>query len=166
MKTMLFQAASQLDTFQRGDRQQVSGAILKSAQRVIALQPIVDAIRERRNKWLAHLDPETVRDPAALAAKAKLTIPDLELAFKETEDMLIELSCLYEGTIGDLRFLGATTTKWHLTGYFGRNALSSKTMKPSMDPGLDCVRRTVLKNYSRGVLQILWLPLRRFLTQI
>jgi hypothetical protein len=106
VKAMLFQAASQIDTFQRGDRQEVGEAILKSAQRVIALQPIVDAIRERRDKWLAHLDPATVRDPAALAAKAKLTIQDLERTFKETEEMLIELSCLYEGTFGDLRFLG------------------------------------------------------------
>jgi hypothetical protein len=106
VKTMLFQAANERDTFQRGDQQQVTEALLKSVHRVIALQPIVDAIRERRNKWLAHLDSATVRDPAALAANAKLTVPDLERAFKETEEILIELSCLYEGTFGDLRFLG------------------------------------------------------------
>lgn len=111
VKIMLFQAASQRDTFLRGDQQQVTEALLKSAHRVIGLQPIVDAIRERRNRWLAHLDPATVRDPAALAANAKLTIPDLERTFKETEEILIELSCLYEGTFGDLQFLGGDDYK-------------------------------------------------------
>ena len=65
----------------------------------------------RRNKWLAHLDPDTVRDPAALATKAKLSIPDLDLAFQETEKILLELSSLYEGVIGELQFLGGDDYK-------------------------------------------------------
>lgn len=106
VRRMLRQAATQVSLFKRGDRQQVTEAISKSKRRVSAIEPVLESIQERRNKWLAHLDPATVRNPAALAAKAKLTIPDLERAFRETEEMLIELSCLYEGTVGDLRFLG------------------------------------------------------------
>jgi hypothetical protein len=35
-----------------------------------------------------------------------LTIPDLDRAFKQTEEILLELTSLYEGVIGDLRFIG------------------------------------------------------------
>lgn len=103
---MLREAASQAGTFQYGNWTQVEKAVLKSVQRVIAIQPVVDTIRRRRNKWLAHLDPETVIDPAALGVKAKLTIPDLERVFKETEEIVLEFSSLYEGVIGELHYLG------------------------------------------------------------
>jgi hypothetical protein len=42
----------------------------------------------------------------ALAAEAKLTIPDLERAFREAEEMLVKLSCFYDETVGDLEFIG------------------------------------------------------------
>ena len=104
---MLCDAASKADTFQNGDRMQVDKALLKSVQRVIAIQPFVDAIRRRRNKWLAHLDAETVRDPVALVAKAKLTAPDLERVLGETEAIVLDLSNLYEGVFGELSYIGA-----------------------------------------------------------
>lgn len=111
VEAMLYAAASQAGTFQYGNLRQVENAILKSVQRVIAIQPIVDAIRRRRDKWLAHLDPETVRDPAALTAKAKLTIPDLGRVFKETEEIVLEVCSLHEGVIGELRYLGGDDYK-------------------------------------------------------
>jgi HEPN superfamily AbiU2-like protein len=111
VEAMLCEASSQAAAFQHGDQTQVENAILKARQRVVAIQPIVDVIRRRRNKWLAHLDPETVLDPGALAAKAKLTIPDLERVFKETEEIVLELSGLYEGVIGELRYLGGDDYK-------------------------------------------------------
>jgi AbiU2 len=73
---------------------------------VIALQPILDSIRKRRDAWLAHLDPQTVSDPTALAAKAKLSIPDLDRALKDTEEIVVGMSSLYQGVIGELHFLG------------------------------------------------------------
>ena len=106
VQAMLVQARRQSGSFQRGDHHEVIAAIAKSEKTVLGLGSVLAAIRKRRNEWLAHLDPRTVADPKALAVKAKLTIPDLERAFKETEKILLELSCLYEGTFGDLRFIG------------------------------------------------------------
>jgi hypothetical protein len=106
VQTMLTHAARAVGSFQRGSEQQVTAAITKAQEAVAALEPVLDAIRQRRNKWLAHLDPRTVANPRALSAKAKLTIPDLERALTDTEEMLIELLSLYEGTIGELRFIG------------------------------------------------------------
>ena len=95
-----------LNSFSRGTREEVSEAIADSKKKVAALEPILASIRQRRNSWLAHLDPRTVADPKALAARAKLTIPDLDRAFEETEEMLIRLSCAYDGTFGELKFIG------------------------------------------------------------
>jgi AbiU2 len=106
IKAMLFRAARQLGDFQAGDRQQVNAAILKSAQRVITLQPVLDAIRQRRDKWLAHLDETTVRDPDALTASAKLTREDLERAFEETEGIYSDIERLFSGIVGKICFLG------------------------------------------------------------
>jgi AbiU2 len=103
---MLQRAVQEIGSFQRGDAQEVSAAIAEAQAIVAALSPVLAAIRTRRNEWLAHLDPRTVADPKALNAKAKVTLPDVEHAFKETERFLTKLSCLYDGVLGDLRFIG------------------------------------------------------------
>lgn len=111
IRRMLAQAAKEAASFQRGD---VRTAIAKRQAVIAALEPVLQSIRQRRNEWLAHLDPRTVADPASLFAKAKLSFPDLERAFKETEDILLEMSSLYEGVIGKLEFLGGDDYKMAL----------------------------------------------------
>lgn len=103
---MLARAMKEISSFQRGDREQIAQRIKNAENAVAGLESVLSSIHKRRNKWLAHLDPETVRDPAALAVKAKLSIPDLDAAFQETENILLGLSSLYEGVIGKLSFLG------------------------------------------------------------
>lgn len=106
IQKMLAHATLEVNSFNRGSKEEVSEAIADSKKKVAELEPILASIRQRRNTWLAHLDPRTVADPKALAARAKLTIPDLDRAFKETEEMLIKLSCAYDGTFGELKFIG------------------------------------------------------------
>lgn len=103
---MLARAANEVSSFQRGDRQQIVQAITDSENAVTGLELVLTSIHKRRNEWLAHLDPRTVRDPTALAVKAKLGIPDLDRAFRETEKMLLDICSLYEGVTGELEFLG------------------------------------------------------------
>ena len=103
---MLARADNEIGSFQRDDREQIIHAIKKAESAVAGLKSVLSSIHTRRNEWLAHLDEETVRDPAALAVKAKLSIPDLDRAFQETEQILRDMSSLYEGVIGELRFLG------------------------------------------------------------
>lgn len=111
MQKTLDQAALEITSFQRGTKQEVSKAIADSKKVVVRLEPVLASIRQRRNKWLAHLDPRTVADPKALAARAKLTLPDLDRAFSESEEMLVKLSCLYEGTVGKLEYIGGDDYK-------------------------------------------------------
>jgi hypothetical protein len=108
---MLEQAKRSTDSFVRGDRQQIADLIAKGEQVVIGLEPVLKAIRMRRNTRLAHLDPRSVADPNAFSEDARLTFPDLRRAFKETEDLLIDICSLHDGTIGDLRFVGGDDYK-------------------------------------------------------
>jgi AbiU2 len=103
---MLARAPKEISSFQRGDRKRIVEAIKKAESAVTGLESVLDSIHQRRNEWLAHLDPRTVRDSAALGVKAKLSIPDLERAFQETEEIVLEMSSLYEGVIGKLHYLG------------------------------------------------------------
>jgi hypothetical protein len=111
IRTMLRDAAEQLSTFQNATPEEAEDVILKSTQRVIVIQPILDAIRRRRNEWLAHLDPRTVANPATLAARARLTMPDLEKAFSETEGIVVEVLARHQGVIGELEFIGGDDYK-------------------------------------------------------
>jgi hypothetical protein len=104
--TVLRMAEQQAGLFQRGNAMEVRAAIKQAEQKIAALEPILESIRLRRNEWFAHLAPDTVRDPKALAERAQLTIPDLDRVYSETEELLTDLACLYEGTFGELRYIG------------------------------------------------------------
>src|SRR6266446_5358506 len=114
IRRMLVRAAEEVASFQRGDEHSVRAEIAKRKAAIVALGPVLESIRQRRNEWLVHLDPRTVTNPASLSAKAKLSIPDLECVFKETEDILLKLSSLYEGVIVELQFLGGDDYKMAL----------------------------------------------------
>jgi hypothetical protein len=114
IRTMLRAAAKQLSTFQNATPQEAGQVIQKCEQRVIGIEPILKAIRRRRNEWLAHLDPRTVANPATLAARAKLTMPDLEKAFSETEGIVVELFAHHQGVFGELEFIGGDDYKMAL----------------------------------------------------
>jgi hypothetical protein len=73
---MLKRAEQEAGTFQRGSGQEVRKAIAECRKIVVGLEPVIASIGERRNGWLAHLDPNTISDPNALAARAKLTPGD------------------------------------------------------------------------------------------
>lgn len=104
--TMLVRAKTEVASFKRGGHAKINQAITKAQGDVAGLQGVLQSIHTRRNEWLAHLDPRTVSNSAALTAKANLTIPDLERALKVTEEIVIDMSSFYEGVIGDLHYLG------------------------------------------------------------
>lgn len=83
---MLDLAASEVGSFRRGTPQEVSSAIAKAREAIENLTPVLDSLKVRRDKWMAHLDPRPISNPSAFSEQAKqLTIPELEQAFKETD---------------------------------------------------------------------------------
>src|ERR1700683_4617676 len=103
---MLRRAEMEAGSFQRGTSQEIRQAIAASDKTVEEVEPVLAAIRERRNGWLAHLDPQTIGNPKVLEARAKLTMPDLQRVFQESESILLKFSSLYDGTFGELKYIG------------------------------------------------------------
>lgn len=103
---MLDRAVEEAAKFQHADPRAVKAQAVKWKAVIVALEPVLESIRHRRNEWLAHLDPRTVANPSALSAKAQLSIPDLERAFRETEEIVSDMALLYEGVFGELSFIG------------------------------------------------------------
>jgi hypothetical protein len=134
--SMLVEAKHRIKSFQKGDPQQVIAEIAKSETAVLNLKPVLTTIRDRRNKWLAHLDPETVRDPQALSIKAKLTIADLERAFEETEKILSGLERLFDGTVGPIRFVGGDDYRGLLERVRWSVSKAPRSFSPCATPAL------------------------------
>lgn len=104
IRMMLDQADTDVGSFAYGNRDEVSAAIHEARAKLLNLEPVLAVIAIRRNEWLAHLDPRTVGNPHALDEKASLSITDLDLAFKESEKILTNLTRLFDGTFGAIRF--------------------------------------------------------------
>ena len=111
IRSMLEQAKREISSFQSGDEKQIGDAIAAAYVTVNELEPTLSAIRRRRNEWLAHLDVRTVADPQELTETAKLTVPDLERVFQETEKIFASLEHLFDGVVGGIRYLGDTDYK-------------------------------------------------------
>ena len=79
---MLKRAEQEGGTFQRGNGQEVRKAIAECQKMVVGLEPVIASIGERRNGWLAHLDPNTIADPNALARPSKTDAPGPRSGFQ------------------------------------------------------------------------------------
>ena len=125
VQMLLKQAALEINSFECKDREKIMDAIAKSNATLVKLKPVLKVIATRRNEWLAHLDPRTVGNPRALNKKASLTIPDLDLAFEETEKVVGGLRRLFDGSHGPIRYSGDDDYKT-VIGYIDRAKAAEK----------------------------------------
>ena len=65
------------------------------------LDQVITRVALRRNKWFAHLDVRTVSGPQELNKMAELSIPDLDVVFRETEKLLANLEYIRRHRRGD-----------------------------------------------------------------
>jgi hypothetical protein len=98
VKSLLAEAQAQAGVFKHGTPSQVSVVVKNAESRIAGLRSILASVQDRRNQAIAHLDPYTVIDPAALAVSAKLTVVDLTKVFDETGAILNEISRLWADT--------------------------------------------------------------------
>jgi hypothetical protein len=82
-------------TFPNGTASEVRAAIANAKSIVTNLDTTLKSVTLRRNKYLAHLDPAIVVNPAALAQEARLTFPELEKVFDGTAEILNDISVLW-----------------------------------------------------------------------
>jgi hypothetical protein len=74
VKFLLQEAASQAGMFKYGTSQEVSADIKEAEVRIAGLGTILKSVQDRRNESLAHLDPNTVKDPAGLAKRRQTDV--------------------------------------------------------------------------------------------
>jgi hypothetical protein len=68
----------------------------KNAEAISLAQALVLAsLKHRRDRWLAHLDRKTIRDPATFAENAKLTLKELEGIFAGAAEILNDMAVLH-----------------------------------------------------------------------
>jgi hypothetical protein len=108
LKSLLAEATSNAGTFKYGNPGEVAKAVADAEARIAALASILKSVQDRRNEAMAHLDPRTVADPAALAVRAKLTVPDLKTVFSETGAILNEFSRLWHDTTSIMQLIDDT----------------------------------------------------------
>ena len=104
---MLDQSKREIDSFKHGDEKDVNEAIARAWKTVKGLEPILVSIVRRRNEWFAHLDVRTVANIQESNERAKLTIADLERAFRDTEEIFASIRRLFDGLTGEIRYVGA-----------------------------------------------------------
>jgi hypothetical protein len=83
-------------TFKQASASEVRRVITESKRAVAELQPIVDAIRTRRNETLAHMDPRAFIDWDRHVTEGKVSYRQIEGLFSKIEGILNQLSELYD----------------------------------------------------------------------
>jgi hypothetical protein len=102
--TLVAAAEQNTQLFGNGNPREVDMAVRAACQRIKRLDPVMRAVRSRRNKVLAHLAPETVRDPVKVARDARLTLKDLSKILDTAGRIVNLISMLYSNEAHLIRF--------------------------------------------------------------
>jgi AbiU2 len=95
---LLSSALKEAGTFKQGTATQVRKLVDESKAFVAALEPIVTAVRTRRNQTIAHADARPMVDPNRYKKAGRVSYRELEGLFEQTGVILNKFSLLYQGT--------------------------------------------------------------------
>jgi hypothetical protein len=98
---LLSQAENRPKEFASKTGIELNEAIIYAEQTCAEKATVLDALKHRRDRWLAHLDKRTVRNPAQFAIDADLKYADLENLFASALEILNTMACLH----GDAGFI-------------------------------------------------------------
>lgn len=106
--TLLSSALKEKASFKHGTPTEVQKIIDETKAFVASSEPIITAIRTRRNQTLAHSDVRPFVDPKAYTKAGLVTWGQLEGLFERTGEILNAFSRLYRGATVPLRVEGVT----------------------------------------------------------
>ena len=105
---MLLQCAeTNAGMFEKADAASVRSALVPKLR--LSLEKMGKQVRpvlNRRNKILAHLDPRTATDFAAVAKDSAITLGEMESLYANSGDMVNEISNLYRGSSNAMEIIG------------------------------------------------------------
>ncbi len=97
-RSLLTLAERKAGKFQNARPGKVREIISRARQQLGAVEPLLDAVQTRRNKMLAHLDPQTIFDPSKVAKSSQTTIKKMEKMFDAAGNVVNEISGSYRGS--------------------------------------------------------------------
>jgi hypothetical protein len=99
VKTLLDRTERLAATFPSAKPERVREIVQIALSTIAELEPKLDAVQIRRNEYLAHLDPGTIRNIDSMNRRAALTIADLDFILVETTNILNLFSQAFDGTL-------------------------------------------------------------------
>jgi hypothetical protein len=92
---ILKQARYRREDFKNGTDAELTVAIKNAETISMAQVSVLASLKHRRDRWLAHLDKKTIKDPAKFAENAKLTLKELEGIFAGATEILNDMAVLH-----------------------------------------------------------------------
>jgi AbiU2 len=92
---LLKQARHRRADFKNGTDTELDAAIKNAEALSLAQASVLASLKHRRDRWLAHLDRKTIRDPMTFAGNAKLTLKELEGIFAAATEILNDIAVLH-----------------------------------------------------------------------
>jgi hypothetical protein len=94
---LLSLALNQAGTFKYGKAAEVKKAVAESKTSIAALEPIIRAIRTRRNETIAHADARPLVNPAGYIEEGSVSFLELGGLFEKTGSILNRFYELHQG---------------------------------------------------------------------
>lgn len=95
--TLLASALKSAGTFKNSNAMEVRRTVVEVKQTVREFEPMLEAIRTRRDETLAHLSHRPLMDPNGYIAEGRVSYRELGDVFDKTEVLLNRFSYLYDG---------------------------------------------------------------------
>jgi hypothetical protein len=105
--TLLSSALKEAGTFKHGTATEVHKLVDEAKVFVAALEPVVAAVRTRRNQTMAHVDARPIVDPNTYIKAGLVSYGEIEKLFEQTGAILNKFSLLYRGASVVLELEGA-----------------------------------------------------------
>ena len=97
VKSLLRLAEENASRFENARPEEVVKSVVQGTSDIRSQETSLSAVKTRRDKALAHLDPKTISDPGKVGEQSKLTIKELEDLFGTAEKILNNMSAKYRG---------------------------------------------------------------------
>jgi hypothetical protein len=94
---LLSSALQHAGVFKHGTAVDVRKVVAEAKISISSFEPILKALRKRRNETMAHSDPGPMVDPHQYVQEGRVSYRELEGLFEQTGSILNKLSVLYRG---------------------------------------------------------------------
>ena len=111
VRSALAEAERVAGSFSNASAQEVREIVAAAEVQIGGFEKTLSVLEDRRNEYLAHLDPKTILDPTDLNSRATLTMSELDDLFVETGNILNDISQFHHGSLSALELVDSDDYK-------------------------------------------------------